>query len=93
MKHTILIKKYQQIKDEIADCILEGSTVKDLDGNSVLVQAGNSAKKKELLRCCRDAVGERKKVLIQPVIHYTETTRGFELTVPEMRIFLSKKRR
>ncbi|MFT7878946.1 MAG: hypothetical protein ABXS91_01015 [Sulfurimonas sp.] len=92
MKHVILIKKYQEMKDEIADCIPEGSTLKDLDGNSVLVQTPDRAKKKEALRCCRNAVGNTKEVLIQPVIHYTETNRGFELTVPEMRIFLSKKR-
>lgn len=86
-----MIKQYQQIKDEIAHCIPEGSVFKEIDGKSVLVQTPDSAKKKEALKCCRNAVGKIKEVLIQPVIHYTETNKGFELTVPEMRIFLSKK--
>jgi len=91
MNNTILIKKYTQIKDEISDCIPEGSRLNDLDGKSVLVTIPSRAEKIEALKCCRDAVGGTKEVLIQPVIHYTETNKGFEVTVPEMRLFLSKE--
>jgi hypothetical protein len=88
MNNTILIKKYTQIKDEISDCIPHGSTLNDLDGKSVLISIPSRAEKLEALRCCRHAVGETKEVLIQPVMHYTETNKGFEVTVPEMKLFL-----
>lgn len=88
MNNTILIKKYTQIKDEISDCIPQGSTLNDLDGKSVLISIPSRAEKLEALRCCRHAVGETKEVLIQPVMHYTETNKGFEVTVPEMKLFL-----
>lgn len=91
MKNIIFINKYQHIKDEISHCIPEGSTLKDLDGKSVLAEIPSAAQKIEALRCCRDAIGRKKEVLIQPVIYYIETNEGFELTVPEMRLFVLKK--
>lgn len=91
MKHTIFINKYTQIQDHVSQCIPEESKFIKLDEISVLVELPKFKNRVEVLTCCREALGEKKEILIQPVISYTETSSSIEVTVPQMKRFFQKQ--
>lgn len=90
MKNTILVNKYSKIKDEISQCIPKGAEVIVLDTMSVLVTLPSSENRREVLKCCREAIGEKRQILIQPVINYTETADSIEVAIPEMKRFFQR---
>jgi len=90
MKNIIFINKYIKIKDEISKCIPEDSMFIHLDSSSVLVKLSPAFKRKEVISCCRNALGQKKETLIQPVNDFVEKSDTIELTIPNMKRFFNK---
>ena len=91
MKNSLFISKYTKIEDEISQCLPKESMFVDLDASSVLVKLPQSNNPKEVLKCCREALDEKKEMLIQPVISFTEKSDSLEVTIPEMKRFFQKQ--
>lgn len=91
MKNSIFINKYTKIKDEISQCIPEDSVFVGLDASSRLVKLPRSNSRVEVLKCCREALDEKKEILIQPVMSFTDKSNYIELRIPKMKRFFKKQ--